>query len=165
MSSIKNFIIKHLNGAESVNTTFTFWSPYAKRSIVIDVLKNSHFCQCLMDGNYSKALDVIRQHYSIYDWWSAGHVEIFDVVGNQIVFKQKGIDPGYDIREFNLMYLTAISTIFWSYLKNDPDYRQELELEENSSLPLMKRFFEAIKPEIPEYNIAPEGSYDWCIAA
>jgi len=156
---IVNFITNRFFSEEVVNFVFQFWSPYAKRKIEIDVVKNHYFCNALIKGDYEAALGVVTSHFALYDWFKNSSCEVFEVNKEKkiISLKPEHRNCGYSPAEYNLFFTVACATVLWQFLRDDYSYRVELDLGKESSNKIVQGLFRVIQHELPEYNIYSNG--------
>ena len=109
----------------------------------------------------TQPLDFVAGCFSRYDW-TRDQVEALEINDTQQTINVKigyCADGGPTNKEWNLMYLIAMSTIFYFYLLDDESIRPELDLGKQSTHPIVKKFMSCINVDIPAYLISQPGDY------
>lgn len=151
--SIKNFIQQNLSDLDSTADKLVFWSPYGDKEIVINIRDNTYFYEALINKDYNKAISIIKNRYSIFQWWDYGHSNVFKVVGSEVIFPK---NCGYSIREYNFLYLVALVSFLWIHVKDDPLLCLCLNVPD---------FAEIIELNLPYYNTARKGTFHCILQA
>lgn len=173
---IVNFIINRLKSEQNVDFSFSFWSAYfnyanykkqakTDKVTVIRIDEYKPFIESLIEAkishDYQRPLDFVAGCFSRYDW-TRDQVEALEINDTQQTINVKigyCADGGPTNKEWNLMYLIAMSTILYFYLLDDEIIRPELDLGKQSTHPIVNKFMSCINVDIPAYLISQPGDY------